>query len=795
MRQMWGTGRGRMIMFCLKCGKQIDGDSKFCPFCGNTIEYNSLQKETANKGSSMQGSIQDMEAGRQKGKKRFPVKFAACGAVAVVVLVVACVFMFRNFGNEVIEKSFLGRMFSLSWDEISDMTARDFRNLLNEEDILYDYMEESYSDLWGLVTQEVSEFMGSDSVYTVVSSLSGYAQRFIMFYETRDDCRDSYENIASYLDKNLAKNTMAVDMMSSAVEQLDWADVGLSYLNFPTGSFPTEQMKGCMFYLMEECAEADDIDKYLDLLVQNYGEDILDSMGLEEVQEELGEYAVYKVVNLSYGTNNDMEELLEALSVKNNSYSNDMCIAEINFVLAKKSDYIRWFTMLGWDSISGKEIDIEKFKKSLDADFCLSFGSDDRNYYAIYMLEKYNFDIYTGHYIDKEDKNFWYITNCEYDMDKGKTVDLSNYMDSTKVYCALEYNYNVDEIFYFENDFDKALYLVNLGYNSETGGRFGSKDEKRLWFMKNYGYDIVAEKEVSKKVGEALGAYSDFISTFRDSDYWPYDRSYDPGFTFNFYYVDDDDVPELYIKMLYWGVLFGYKDGQVVYYVGGDISPKNGNDIGYIKGAGKLYFRAYGSDYGYATFYDVQDGMLTITDSCDAYYGSFGDDWAGSYSINDQKVDGDKYGDMLNQMLNGYVAMQGEYKTIFSAYDAARTSTYYANLPEIEEFELSKGVLTVSTNDGSRYGWYASTPFSFSYPVADDCVWEQGWYESDFVKDKDISYEDLKATITSEFERYENLIKNNGEAWFIDNQPIESPLGIQITVTDGVVVSVRVTGS
>ena len=37
--------REEMKMYCSKCGKQIEEDSKFCPFCGTSQERNLLNKE------------------------------------------------------------------------------------------------------------------------------------------------------------------------------------------------------------------------------------------------------------------------------------------------------------------------------------------------------------------------------------------------------------------------------------------------------------------------------------------------------------------------------------------------------------------------------------------------------------------------------------------------------------------------------------------------------------------------------------------------------------------------------
>lgn len=809
-------------MFCSKCGKQIDDDSRFCPFCGNVIKAGSVQKDTKDFASNMQGSVKSATAEGQKVKKPAPVKLIACGAAAAAVLVIACIFIFRPSGGGQIEKSFLGKMFSLTWSEISDMTARDVRNLLKEEDIRYKYMEEEeYGVLyWGVMTEETSKFMGSDAIYLGVSDSLNYSQCFFVLYETRDDCQDSYEDIRHYLDRNLVKNTTGIDLMSDAFMQ---SNLSMWIGGFPSSYGPLKIRESTM-YLMEECTDDEVLDQYLDRRVQiamQAGEEVPDSESIAEARKELeGQgYGIYKVVVLYYGTADSISGLFEDfaggmfeeldLSLSDASYSNNICMAEIRYVPADKDGFTSMFAMFGWDSLSGKEIDTEKAKSSLDAGFQAAVGkqtggdeaAETAAYSALYMMDKYNYDVFEGRYIDKEDRNFWYIDNFEYDMDKGEEVDLSDYRNSAEVYCAAEYNYNVDEAAYFESDLDRVLYLVNRGYNLETGGTFSSNDEKRLWVMANYGYDIVAGKAVDKEVGEALLAYQDFMTTYRDSDYNPY-RDPDYGWfdterdiVFKLCFVDDNDVPELYVDHF----IYCYKDGQVIPLTSWRA------EVAYIERMGKIYLLDSGSGWGEIHFYDLQNGVLIETDSC-SHYSDWDRDTLESWfsaSINGQFFEEDEYWSREAQMTRGYTHIStpfdgsdpydsdGGYHDVLSAYDAARTTIYYANMPEIDEFELSNGVLTASTNDGSKYGWYSREPFSFSYPVADDCIWEYGWYEADFVKDKDISYEELKEMITSDFEWYESLYKKNGKEWF-DEYGIESPLSIQITVTDGIVVKVRV---
>ena len=127
------------------------------------------------------------------------------------------------------------------------------------------------------------------------------------------------------------------------------------------------------------------------------------------------------------------------------------------------------------------------------------------------------------------------------------------------------------------------------------------------------------------------------------------------------------------------------------------------------------------------------------------------------------------------------------YINVLSAYDALRTTTYIAFSPEILEFDLSDGILTVSIDDGSRFGWDGGEReyFSFSYPISDDCSWESGYYADDFVHDEYMDYNTVKECIESEQAQYKE-----GKEKYGDDFSVESPPGFDFIVVDGVIVKV-----
>lgn len=110
---------------------------------------------------------------------------------------------------------------------------------------------------------------------------------------------------------------------------------------------------------------------------------------------------------------------------------------------------------------------------------------------------------------------------------------------------------------------------------------------------------------------------------------------------------------------------------------------------------------------------------------------------------------------------------------------------YSTYVPRVVTFEISDNILTVVTDDGSRFGWIdgQGEGFSISYPVAEDCIWETGYFSADYVAEDTTDYESVKYYIENEQAGYvEGLAMGDFE--------VSSPMGIYIEVTDGIVVRV-----
>lgn len=157
----------------------------------------------------------------------------------------------------------------------------------------------------------------------------------------------------------------------------------------------------------------------------------------------------------------------------------------------------------------------------------------------------------------------------------------------------------------------------------------------------------------------------------------------------------------------------------------------------------------------------------------------------------------EEYYNIINDFVKasvGEVKLRNDYSgeryfDILAAYDALRTTIYETNEYCIYEYELKDNILTVKADDGAKvsssFGSYQ--PFEFSYPVADDCVWQGGGhgYGPDAQDGSwDVSPEDIESEINQVRELY-------------DTEPdwIESPLGIQFRIIDDEVIAVYTSGA
>lgn len=297
--------------------------------------------------------------------------------------------------------------------------------------------------------------------------------------------------------------------------------------------------------------------------------------------------------------------------------------------------------------------------------------------------------------------------------------------------------------------------------------------------------DSVAGDSVSKEQDdEFLSAYTDYIEeVFAEDNILGY----------NFIYIDADDAPECLVwttneyNQLGRVFVLSYKNGEIESVTTeGDLS--SSVTVGYIPRSGDFWV-------GLTDWHWSSDDVFLLDDSFHkvvSLYGGSGDAYNpdGTLLINGQDANSEEYDEITSDIYSDKytrlnVDMYGQnydaiYSTLSAAYDALRTTTYKAYAPEVAEFELKDGILTLTTQDPSNGGsidseevWHNVDPlFSISYPVAEDCTWEYGHDEGGFVLDEYGSFETMKEDVIA------------------DKDEIYSPFSLYIEVIDDIVVRV-----
>lgn len=193
-------------MFCMNCGKKIDDDSKFCPFCGSDVGGTTQSNEQTQR-MSMSSQIPSMSAVKAVKKpisKNAVIGVAAC-LVAVLVVIGVIKLFTGGFG-----KTFAEQLFQMSWEEVTELfsdkeelnSALDVQGVFDENDRYY-------------YNKPVSSFMGYDCYIEYDYTQLGLDDfdnasfmpelTFGVVCETEKEYKNAKKDILKYLNKNLVK--------------------------------------------------------------------------------------------------------------------------------------------------------------------------------------------------------------------------------------------------------------------------------------------------------------------------------------------------------------------------------------------------------------------------------------------------------------------------------------------------------------------------------------------------------------------------------------------------------------
>lgn len=188
-------------MFCSKCGKEIDNDSRFCPHCGADVGGSSAKKASGNQGA----------------RKSVPV-ISIVGGMAVV-LVIACVFIFKSLGGgEDAEPASGLAKESSDVPEVSEDNSSD--QLAHDDGLGLAYLAPETLDIPSEIVETTAEPVTEETIYSI--------DRYDVQKLLQDFCDLQVECIAEYvkLCKNAAKKP---DEPANAVELMNQYQGGVIY--------------------------------------------------------------------------------------------------------------------------------------------------------------------------------------------------------------------------------------------------------------------------------------------------------------------------------------------------------------------------------------------------------------------------------------------------------------------------------------------------------------------------------------------------------------------------------------
>lgn len=744
-------------MFCTKCGKKIDDDSRFCTYCGEKVTGGSVAISSQN----------TTKIYYQRGiHKKFAVGLAGC-IIAIIFIFVVVQLFFRGMGDNIAEQLFL-----MSWEEISKLSYSDMEERLNEENILYKTINTDNS--WMIKTQNTTSFMDADCLLVHGSSevdndtgfepsLSAQFSVLGLACETEKGFKNVKAEMETYLNKQLIEGAIVFKTVN---------EEGTSYL-----------------YTVE--ASDKNVDRFRDYVDEN------------EREVDLEGCSIYKFVQLFFAKSDDLSYFEPNDFPSDKNYTDYMCEVTIFYTPMTQEDFIAFAATYNYDAILGKNMELDELRKgdnisSLDQNVDLK-ESDLR---AIYFVENHDMDIRSKMDVNSdEQKKIWYIRNYDFDVETNKKIDISEW-GSIDIYIAYTFNYDVKNDTYFESDLDRTKYLIDNNRNSETGEPFKDSKDARLWSMKSLGYDPQSGKEVDTLLADALEEYQRYLDGWENKELWG--NHLDAALI----YLDADDIPELIVRDAIdvasataasdYTYVLKYTPSGILNF---ELETDGHTTIYYVPKSGEFCTNTCAGNLYYGFFVETFDKYLLNERSLDEvenlYYSETYDDnknltgidassgLSADFTVSD-------YIESRQELVNLYdrfIELRSWDNTdlkvdIFDLYDDLRITKYTTYEYCIYQFEINNGILTVTADDGvnGADSFGLETPFSFSYPISEDCIWEDGYGYDRYRYEYGVSEIDMEDVIES-IKRWRGQYEKNPDY-------IESPVGIRFCIEDEVVIGV-----
>lgn len=334
-------------MFCMNCGKKIDDGSKFCQFCGSPIG-GTTSTGSQNFSAPTSSQISNIAGASVLKTAKKPIsKNALVGIVACVIALLAIVVIFIINSNK-FGKTFPEKLFEMPIEDYASMTRASFKEMLDEEGVLYTQDSENDDYYYTIQTTVPDTFMGCDCTYSYsyddafnmftstgikkdssILATYGDALQIYIAFDTTEDFKDFKEDLEKNLNKKLVKGETVVktelddvSVYSYLVECSD-QDVGFVF-NEPA------QLK---MYLDNWYVEYDNNnDLYLDLreylTSEEFDEESIQSIqSLKKIYAER-DYKVYKFIQVAYLQDMDIEDI-HYLIPSDKSYTDITCMINV----------------------------------------------------------------------------------------------------------------------------------------------------------------------------------------------------------------------------------------------------------------------------------------------------------------------------------------------------------------------------------------------------------------------------------------------------------------------------------
>ncbi len=281
------------------------------------------------------------------------------------------------------------------------------------------------------------------------------------------------------------------------------------------------------------------------------------------------------------------------------------------------------------------------------------------------------------------------------------------YIEELDAVCYTAYSYYVDD--------NKMDY--------ESGAYGGGGSEYYIYFR---------DGSDEAKVAEALNAYQGYIDE-NNLDIRGYELVY----------INDDDIPELCAfdiiddpRLLLYNATD--KDVKCMYSSGGYQYKERENII--------VVFSHVGGSEAYSLM-EINDSITDFVELDYVRLDRIDDNYV--YYYNDEVSDEATYNAFIEKYREyTQIGVSRRYTTILEAYENLGITEYGYSLYHIEAMSYDNGVLYIKGDDGEE----------ISYPVADDCVWEDTAFSEVIAN---ISYEELEDTWLEEREYYLTYEENN----------------------------------